>query len=92
MIAGPAGGRSPPTRCPARRKGDSRRITVQQGKRRWLAVLSVGCETVSDWRSGRCDRRASARERLPLGQRGRAAKLVGLAIDEMAFLGKVVVD
>jgi hypothetical protein len=49
MIAGPAGGRSPPTRCPARRKGDSRRITVQQGKRGWLAVLSVGYEPVSTY-------------------------------------------
>ena len=34
----------------------------------------------------------SAHKRLPLGQGGRAAKLIGLTIDEMAFLIKVVVD
>ena len=34
----------------------------------------------------------SAGERLPLGQSGRAANFEGLAIDEVALLGKVIVD
>ena len=34
----------------------------------------------------------SAGERLPLGQGGRAANFEGLAIDEVALLGKVIVD
>ena len=43
-----------------------------------FAQLAFWCET-------------SAHERLPLGQCSRAAKLVGLSIDEMAFLVKMVV-
>jgi hypothetical protein len=35
---------------------------------------------------------ASGHEQLPLGQGGRAAGLVGLSIDEVAFVSKVVVD
>ena len=48
-------------------------------------VVSVGCELVSVWRHSPFERHISGDEALPLGQGGRAAKLVGLAVDEMAF-------
>lgn len=44
------------------------------------------------WSDAPYPRCNSGHEVLPLGQRGRAAKLVGLPVDEMAFLVEVVVD
>jgi hypothetical protein len=55
-------------------------------------VLSVLCEPVSTWRSLAHELTSSAGERLPLRQCGGAAFLECGAVDEMAFLGKVVVE
>ncbi|CAN1539656.1 hypothetical protein MCEREM21A_01713 [Sphingomonadaceae bacterium] len=46
--------------------------------------VSVGGETLSVGQSPPYPRCTSGHEVLPLGQSGRAAKLVGLSIDEMA--------
>ena len=46
--------------------------------------LSTGC--ISDTEQG-----DSARQRLPLGQCGRASLFVNLAIDEMTLQGEVIV-
>ena len=46
-----------------------------------MAEVSVGCELVSTGHSYRQGIETSGHERLPLGQRGRAAELVGLAVD-----------
>ena len=54
-------------------------------------VLSDKGEPLSTrWTSG-LERGHSARERLPLGQGGRASLLVNLSIDEMAPQGEVIV-
>ena len=53
--------------------------------------MSVRCEPLSLGQTPPCLRSRSAHEVLPLGQGGRAAKLIGLSVDEVAFLGKVVV-
>jgi len=66
-------------RCPAAAPNVLKVALSRMRTRIRLTQLSLGCEP-------------SAFERLPLGQRGRAAELVGLAINEMACLGKVVVD
>ncbi len=49
-------------------------------------------EPVLRWREEIASRQASGHERLPLGQGGRAAGLVGRAADEMAFEVDVIVD
>ena len=49
-------------------------------------VLSVGCGIVSAGHHDPRKMRGLGHERLPLGQGGRAALLVGLAVDEVAFL------
>ena len=54
--------------------------------------VSVGCELVSTGHSYRHYNQTSGHERLPLGQGGRAAELVSLAIDEVAFRVEVVVQ
>ena len=71
--------------------------TVASGKQveRALAgiaapVLSVQLQLVSDWRTRPQITLISGHKRLPLDQRGRAAKLVGLSIDEVAFLVEVI--
>ena len=48
-------------------------------------VLSVLCALISAWRSWVFETGRSGCEHLPLGQGGRAAQLVGLAVDEVAF-------
>ena len=53
-------------------------------------VLSVGCGTGSAGHPDPRKMRGLGHERLPLGQGGRAALLVGLAVDEVAFLVEVV--
>ena len=55
-------------------------------------VLSVRCETLSTWRTDHQSSMTSADERLPLRQGGGAAKLEGLAIDEVTFRVEVVVQ
>ena len=44
------------------------------------------------WTQRAPELRVSPDERLPFGQRGRAAGLVGLSVGEMALLVEVVVD
>ena len=48
-------------------------------------VLSVLCALISACRSWVFETGRSGCEHLPLGQGGRAAKLVGLAVNEVAF-------
>ena len=48
-------------------------------------VLSVLCALISAWRSWVFETGRSGCEHLPLGQGGRAAQLVGLAVNEVAF-------
>lgn len=55
-------------------------------------ALSVGWELVSAWRNWPCDSQSSGHEALPLGQGGRAAITVGLAINEMALRVEMVVQ
>lgn len=57
----------------------------RQNKALLHPVLSVGSQLVSTWQSSPSPAQASGREVLPLGQGGRAAGFVGLAIDEVAF-------
>jgi hypothetical protein len=49
------------------------------------AVVSVGWQLVSVWRGCGFGCPGSGHKRLPLGQGGRAAGLVSLAVDEVAF-------
>jgi hypothetical protein len=48
-------------------------------------VVSVGWQLVSVWRGCGFGCPGSGHKRLPLGQGGRAAGLVSLAVDEVAF-------
>ena len=55
-------------------------------------MLSVLCEPVSTWQSSIYELAASGSKRLPFRQGGGAAFLECGAIDEVAFLGEVVVE
>ena len=72
----------------ARRLG----VSVAQVRRQSTSVLSVLSQGVSDCRNSSFQRAGSSYERLPLGQCGRAALLVSLAIDKVVFLVELVVD
>jgi len=54
--------------------------------------LSVLCEPVSTWRSSAYELTPSGSKHLPLHQGGGAAFLECGAVDEVAFLGEVVVE
>ena len=58
----------------------------------WVDALSVQCEPPSPRWSSVFEVSGLARDRLPLGQCGRAAFLVSLSIDEMTFEGEKIVD
>jgi len=55
-------------------------------------VVSVQSQLVSDWHSSPQPCPGSGHEVLPLSQGGRAAGLVGLSVDQVAFGIEVVVD
>lgn len=53
--------------------------------RRWLSEVSASCELVSAKRNDLQVHVDSGHKGLPLGKGSRAARFVGLSIDEVAF-------